>query len=116
MLAVYKEWQVCRDHMPKKSRYTLGERIDARFLQALELMYCASYQPPKEKLATLTKALVVIDTLKFLLRIAWEVRALDEKKYLGLSKTVDEAGRQAGGWRKGIQTKTSARSATEETR
>lgn len=69
----------------------------------------ATYQAPDEKSVTLQRALSGIDTLKFLLRVAWEIRVFDDKKYATLSEGIAEAGRQIGGWRKGLQTKTSAR-------
>lgn len=109
MLGVYKTWYGYRDGMAKKSRYTLGDKIDARFIQALELLQVATYQSPADKITTLERALSGVDTLKFLLRICWEVRVFDEKKYATLSEGVQEVGRQIGGWKKGLETKTSAR-------
>lgn len=116
MLAVYKKWYSYRDDMPKKSRYTLGDEIDRRFLRILELLYAAVYQSKFEKLPTLGEALASVDTLKFLLRIGWEVRAIDNKKYQDLSEGVLEVGRQVGGWRRGLETKTSAAVPAEEKR
>lgn len=109
MLSVYKLWFGYRDHFPKKSRYTLGEKIDARFIQVLELLFIASYQGVSEKLPTIERALTGVDTLKFLLRLAWDLRILDDKKYTALSEGLQEIGRQVGGWRKGLQKKTPAR-------
>lgn len=94
--------------MPKKSKYTLGDKIDGRFIQVLELLYIASYQGAQEKLPTLQKALSGVDTLKFLLQIAWEIHVFDSKKYAVISEGLQEVGRQVGGWRKGLQTKTPA--------
>lgn len=108
MLSVYKTWYGYRDGIPKKSRYTLGDKIDARFIQVLELLFIASYQGVPEKLPTLERSLAGLDTLKFLLRISWEIRMLDEKKYTLLSEGLQEAGKQIGGWKKGLKTKTSA--------
>lgn len=107
MLSVYKTWYGYRDNIPKKSRYTLGDKIDVRFIQVLELLHLATYQTPQEKIGTLERALIGIDAMKFLLKITWEVRILDSDKYLLLSKGIEEGGRQVGGWRKGLQTKTS---------
>lgn len=109
MLGVYKTWYSYRDSIPKKSRYVLGDKIDARFVQVLELLQVATYQAPTEKLHTLQRALSGVDTLKFFLRIAWEVRVFDDKKYATLSDGLNEVGRQIGGWRKGLETKTSAK-------
>lgn len=108
MTAAYKEWYGFRDSLPKKSRYTLGDKIDRYFIQVLEVLYMASYQSPNDKLPTLQRALTTLDTLKFLVQIAWEVRALDTKKYASLSEKLQSIGKEVGGWRKGIQTKTSA--------
>lgn len=106
MVATYKLWFGYRDHFPKKSRYTLGERIDARFIATLELLYTASYQSVDEKPVTLSRALTEIDTLKFLFRIAWDLRILDERKYATISDGLNEIGRQTGGWKRGIEKKT----------
>lgn len=114
MLKVYKTWYTYRDTFPKKSRYTLGDKIDSRFIQVLELLQIASYQSIGEKAQTLSRALAGIDTLKFLLRITWEIRILDDKKYTGISAEIQEVGRQVGGWKKGIQTKTSGQKPEEK--
>lgn len=108
MLEVYKVWFGYRDHFPKKSRYTLGEKIDSRFIQVLELLFVASYQSVQEKMPTVERALTGIDTLKFLLQLAWELHILDDKKYIALSEGIGEVGRQVGGWKKGLQKKTPA--------
>lgn len=107
-MGTYKTWYGYRDNLPKKAKYGLGERIDARFIQVLELLQVATYQGIKEKLPTLDRSLSSLDMLKFLLRIAWELRVLDDKKFETISERLNEAGRQIGGWRKGLQTKTSA--------
>lgn len=108
MLSTYKTWYGYKDNIPKKSRYTLGDKIDGRFLQILELLQVASYQAVTEKIPTLEQALSRLDTLKFLLKISWELRVLDDNKYALLSEGLQEVGKQLGGWRKGLQTKTSA--------
>lgn len=105
-LSVYKIWYGYRDNFPKKARYTLGDKIDARFLNVLELVSIATYQGPVEKISTLDRATMGVDVLKFLLRVAWELHILDEKKYATLSDGVQEVGRQIGGWKKGVQKKT----------
>lgn len=109
MLAVYKLWYACRDSMPKKSRYTLGDKIDNRFIQILELLQIATYQSGPEKVPTLQRALSYVDTVKFLLQIAWEIKAIDSKRYTELSEPLNKVAAEIGGWKKGLQTKTSAR-------
>ena len=36
--------------------------------------------------------------LKFFLQISWEIRALDDKKYIALSGYLTEIGKMLGGW------------------
>lgn len=108
-MSVYKRWQEYRDHLPKKCRYTLGDRIDNLFIQMLEYLFVASYQNKNEKLPTIIAALRKTDVLKFLLRVAWELNALDTKKYAAISEDMQELGRMIGGWKKGLESKTPAR-------
>ncbi|MCX6721560.1 MAG: four helix bundle protein, partial [Candidatus Staskawiczbacteria bacterium] len=58
----------------------------------------ASYSDKVEKLISLKGASVKLDLLKFFLQIAWEIKSLDNKKYVLLSERLDEIGRMLGGW------------------
>ncbi len=60
----------------------------------------AGYAPKSQKAAIVQRASTKLDALKFFLQIAWEVKALDNKKYLRLSEPLDEVGKMLGGWRK----------------
>lgn len=88
--------------MPKKCR-ALCDRIDGRIVDIIELVQIASFQKGERKIDTLERASRGIDTVKLLLRVAWEVKALDNKKYEVISVEMDTAGKQVGGWKKGIQ-------------
>ena len=44
-----------------------------------------------------------LDLLKFFLQISWEIKALDNKKYITLSEKLGEIGKMIGGWIKGIE-------------
>ncbi len=101
----YKLWFNYRDTFPKKSRYTLGDKIDRLFLTLLDLVNLAAYQKTEEKLVTLTKSILVLDSLIFFLQISFEVRLLDTQKYLKLSESLHEIGKMLGGWKKGLEAK-----------
>jgi len=106
-VATYKIWHSYRNDFPKSLRYTLGNKIDATFLSVLEYLFIASYQNKNEKVPTITLALKKSDLLKFFLRISWELRALDNNKYILISEKTEELGRMIGGWKKGLESKTS---------
>jgi len=104
-LSVYKIWHSYRNDFPKSLRYTLGNKIDATFINILEYLFVASYQSKAEKLPTIILALKKSDLLKFFLRVSWELHALDNKKYIVISEKTSELGRMIGGWKKGLESK-----------
>jgi hypothetical protein len=106
VLAVYKIWHIYKDNFPQKSKYTLGDTIDARFILVLELLFTATYQDREQKMPTLGRVQTGIDMISFLLRIAWEVKALDTKKYAELGEKLTEVGKMVGGWKRGLTSKT----------
>ncbi|MBU1345261.1 MAG: diversity-generating retroelement protein Avd [Proteobacteria bacterium] len=108
-VAVYKLWQEYRNHFPKKSRFSLGGKIDSLFIGIIELLFVASYLSKQEKLPYLQKAARKLDVLKFFFCVSWEIGALDNKKYTAISEHLNEIGRMLGGWIRGIQTKTPVR-------
>ncbi|OGB73855.1 hypothetical protein A3K24_03490 [candidate division Kazan bacterium RIFCSPHIGHO2_01_FULL_44_14] len=103
----YKIWQEYLVHFPRQNRYTLGTRIDAVFLFAIEYCFLASYAPKDTKLGLLSRTISQVDLLKLLLQLAWEIQALDHKKYAHLSEYLIESGRMLGGWKKGLLSKNS---------
>ena len=100
---IYKLWLEFRDHVSKKFRHTLGDKIDSYFLDIIELLLVASYLGKEQKLPYLQKAGNKLDILKFFLQIAWEIKALDNRKYTILSEQLNEIGKMIGGWSKGLQ-------------
>lgn len=103
LVAVYKLWHEFLPHFPKNSKYTLGGKIDNLFLQVIESIIRASYSDKIEKLISLKTASVKLDFLKFFLRVAWEIKSLDNKRYISLSEKLDEIGKMIGGWIKSIK-------------
>lgn len=90
-------------HFPKDSKYTLGDKIDSLLLEIIELVVSGSYSDKLEKLIFLKRASFKLDLLKFFLQLAWEIKVLDNKKYILLSERLDEIGKMLGGWIKAIK-------------
>lgn len=78
----------------------MGRKIDATLIEVAGLLLTASRTAKERKLPYLHRAGIQLDTVKFLLRIAWEIKAIDNKKYIELSKELDEIGKMLGGWTK----------------
>lgn len=103
----YGVWQSYLTHFPKSNRFTLGSKIDDVFLRAIEYCFLASYSPLGEKIVIIDRAISRIDLIKLLLQLAWDIKALDSKKYITLSEYLSEIGKMLGGWKKQIQNKNS---------
>lgn len=66
----------------------------------------AKYAERNKKLALISSAIAKLDALKFFLQIAWQIKALDNKKYIRLSEPLNEVGKMLGGWQKQLQKET----------
>lgn len=100
MSEAYKLWNGFLVHLQRPAKYTLGEKIDCLFLDALELILSAGYTPKEQKYHLLQKLSVKIDALKFFIKLLWEIKSLDNKKYAALSAPLAEIGKMIGGWLK----------------
>ena len=69
----------------------------------IELIIKASYSDKAGKLISLTNGSFKLDLLKFFLQIAWDIKSLDNKKYIVLSEKLDEIGKMLGGWIRSIK-------------
>lgn len=72
-------------------------------LELIEYTIQASYADKIEKITALKRASLKLDFLKFFLQISWEVKSLDNKKYISISEKLNEVGKMLGGWMKAIK-------------
>ena len=91
-------WCDYHSKLPKDKRYSLGQRIDWLFIEAIEAIATASFLIREEKLPYVRRAIQKMDTLKILLLVLWESKSLENKRYVALSTKLDEVGRMLGGW------------------
>jgi len=108
LISAYKLWHNYLILFEKASRYNIGSKIDSLFLETIENLFTAGHKTREQKTVYLNKASEKFDILKFLLQVAWEIKALDNKKYIRISLELNGIGKMLGGWLK--QTKTPQRS------
>lgn len=96
--ALYLVWFQYYQIVPKTHRHSLGQRIDTLFVEAIEATVTAAFLSRAEKLPYVRLALRKIDTIKVFLMMLWETKSLDDKKYISLSKSLNEIGKMLGGW------------------
>lgn len=99
---LYKLSSACLKTFPKQERYSLGKRIEETTLEILEFLLSASFAQKFRKSEILRKASDKNDLLKYLMRIAYEIKCLNVKKYIALEEKVVEIGKMIGGWIKSI--------------
>lgn len=72
--------------------------MDESLLSILEAISVAAFLTPQEKQPYIKFAIKKTDLLKIFMMLLWETKSLDNKKYIELSKKLDEIGRNLGGW------------------
>ena len=90
-------------HIKKTARFTIGARIENKFLDLLELSYIAYFIERKKKINKISKCILTLDTLKFLVHIAWEAKFISNKQYEEIALKLDEIGRMFGGWKNNLK-------------
>lgn len=88
--------------MAKNSRYTIGARIENKFLDLLELTYIAYFTEKEKKMEKILKCILLVDTLKFLISVAWEAKIISNKQCEDLASKLNEIGRMLGGWKNSL--------------
>lgn len=102
---LYKTLYEYLKSFPRQDRYSLGAKCEDAVLSVLDGIISASQLSKTEKMPILQKASAKLNLLRVYVRLAKEVCALDNKKYLILQEDIDEIGRMLGGWLRSSQDK-----------
>lgn len=95
-------WINIISHIPKSSRYTLGSRIENKFLDLLEASYTAYFIDKDKKVEQISECILILDILKYLITITWEAKLISNKQYEEIAQKLEEAGKMFGGWKKSM--------------
>lgn len=96
----YRDLHLAVEKFPKKDKYSIGVKVETQTLDLIELIFEATNAGKSEKTRPLEKAGAKTDLIKLLIRLAYEIKAIDQKKYLSLEEQVQEIGKMIGGWLK----------------
>jgi len=64
----------------------------------------ARYTKGEQKSLYIKTAGAKLNLLQFLIQVAWEIKALDTKKFSTLVKPLNEIGNMIGGWQRYLET------------
>lgn len=88
------------EKFPKTYRFSVGHRLIDTSLDLLLLLVEATYRTDKRD--ALRMAGVRTNALRFLLRLAHDLRLLSGSGYTFATEQLDEVGRMVGGWERSI--------------
>lgn len=88
--------------MAKGARYTIGSRIENKFLDLLELSYVAYFSKKENKAEKISGCILTLDTLKFLISVAWEGKLISNKQCEDIALKLEEVGKMFGGWKRNL--------------
>ena len=86
------------EKFPRSHKFTLGDRIESAALDVLEALIDATYT--RDRADALRRGNLGIEKLRFLIRLAADLRLLDRRRYEYAARALDETGRLIGGWMK----------------
>ena len=83
---------------PRNHRFVLGERIERNLYDLLEILIRAKYNKQRQPL--LEQANLMLEILRFQMRLAKDLQCLKVDSYGFAAKAIDEIGKLVGGWLK----------------
>ena len=95
------------EQFPRQQKFLLGDRLQATALDVLERLIDATYT--RDRQPHLAAANLGIEKLRFLFRLAKDLRHLDMRRYAHAARALDETGKLIGGWRKAHKAHDAAR-------
>ena len=95
------------EKFPRSQRFLFGDRIQRAALDVLESLIEATYT--RQRRNHLARANLGIEKLRFLLRLAHDLRHLDGRRYEFAARSLDETGRRIGAWMKAHRARQSPR-------
>ena len=82
------------DRFPRSRKFLLGDRIQGTALDVLERLIEATFT--RRRSGHLAAGNLGLEKLRFLFRLAWDLRALDRRRYEHAARCIDETGRRVG--------------------
>lgn len=95
-------WASITQHIAKSARYTIGARIENRFLDLLELSYITYFTEKERKVEKISECILLLDTLKYLVAVAWEGKLISNKHCEDVALKLNEIGKMFGGWKNSL--------------
>lgn len=84
------------EKFPRDQKFLLGDRMQNTALDVLEALIEATYS--RDRKEHLKRANLGLEKLRFLFRLANDLKCIDERRYEHASRALNETGRVVGSW------------------
>ena len=100
---LYVAWYYRCESMPKKDRFTIGQKTEKMLLKIL-ILTTAAYHTKNltTKIENLSRANTALECVKIIVRLAKDVKALEQRWYVDYEARLQEIGKMLGGWMSSI--------------
>lgn len=97
-----KHIHIAKKTFEKSEKYTLGERLEETVLTVLCSIADAGHSRLEWKVAAIDRALGALERTKILIRLAWDLEQINERRVAEWQESTQHIGRMLGGWRKRV--------------
>lgn len=101
---LYVAWHVRCEEMPKKDKFTIGQKTENLLLEILTLVVTAYHTKDSwHKNEILSKVNISLECVKITIRLAKDVKAIEQRWYVDYEGRLQEIGKMLGGWMRQTQ-------------
>jgi len=101
---LYLSWYRRCQTIPKKDRFAIGQKTENLLLEIMTLVVAAYHTKDViRKREILTQINLKLESVKILLRLAKDVRVIEQQPYIDYESRLQEIGKMLGGWMRQTQ-------------
>ena len=97
---LYQKLYLFGKKLPKRDRFGLYIKIEEVCAEAFELAITASFEEKSEKTKTIKSLRIKLEVLKRIIRNSFELKIINEEKYIEFFEDLEEVSKMTNGWLK----------------
>lgn len=90
------------EKFPRTQKFVLADRIQNQLTNILGLLIEAYYTPKLRKKPILLKVNIELEKLRYYVRLAYDIKCINLKRYEFIQTKINAIGTQAGAWLKSV--------------
>lgn len=94
----YQKLYLFGKKLPKRDRFGLHMKIEEVCAETFELAITASFEEKSEKTKTVKSFRIKLEVLKRMIRNSFELKIINEEKYIDFFENLEEISKMTNGW------------------